>query len=807
MNNGQEYPFHEEESIDIRKYLFKILRNWYWFLLSILICITTAYLINRYSKPVYSVSTKIILGTKDNSSNVQSAENIIRGVDFTRQNIIENEIDILKSYSLNYKVIQGLDIGISYVQLGRRGIVESNIYKKCPFTVLPVESRQNLKNYPVYITILSEHMARIEIDDCFDIKAECSFGEPFKSDQFNFEVVKNENFNNDVIGNKYYFVINNINALANQYRQKLEVRLNDPKGSILTLSSKGNNSQQEADYLNKLTEIYIEYGLNEKNKTAINTINFIDDQLATVNDSLFSAEDRLQNFRLANRIVDLSQKGTVYFDQLTSLQSEHVHTLIKKNYFQYLKKFINESKAYNEIVAPAITEVDDPVLTSLINELKNIYTEKFNISINLKESYRILNDYDARILSLKNALLKNIDNSIASIQLTLSGIEEHMAHLEKNIRKLPVEERKMIGIERDFNVNNNIYNYLLEKRAEAAIAKASNVSDDKVLDMALVENSVRIKPDAHKNYLLGIVLGLIIPVIIIVIFEFFKNTIDDIKALTLELDIPIIGKIKHCNYNSSVPVYDYPKTTLAETFRTLRTNMQYLSTNGKSNTIAITSANSGEGKTFCALNLSASIAMNGKKVLLAGMDMRKPDLYTNLNINNETGLSTFLIGKHNVYEIIQPTGIKNFSIVSSGPVPPNPVELLSNGRLKEFFDFAGKEFDYIIVDTPPASIVSDVLIINNYCDHVFFMVRMNYTRKFIIELIKELREKKALKNINLVVNDLKALNYYGYGKYHGYYDYYSNGNGNNSNGHTIGMLKYLKKNTFKKIFDFSRQEN
>ncbi|NJK84598.1 MAG: polysaccharide biosynthesis tyrosine autokinase [Bacteroidales bacterium] len=706
--------------------------------------------------------------------------------------------------------------------MGRRGIAETNVYNDAPFVVKKEEAKNNLKSYPVYVTILSENEYKLTIDDKIDIRETLKFGQPFESEFFNFIIEKTAKFSENSLGQKYYFTFNNPTWLTNHYRHKLNIQLNDERGSILTLTSTGNHPQLEADYLNKLSEKYIEYGLEQKNKTAVNTISFIDDQLASVNDSLHSAEDRLQHFRLVNEIVDLSQKGEVFFEQLTTLKTDLAHLKLKDSYLKYLQNYIYDSKPFNEIVAPAVTEINDPVLTTLIDELKRIYTEKFTIELNLRNNYALTEDYNARILSLKTALLKNIENSIATTGISVLDAENRIAQLEKEIQKLPLEERRLISIERDFNVNNNIYNYLLQKRAEASIAKASNVSDDKVLDVALVENSSRIKPNKRMNYMIGLTIGLLLPLLIIILMEYFRNTIDDLKLFAKQLDLPVLGRIKHNKYESVVPVFEHPNTTLSETFRTLRTNMQFLIRKNHFTAITITSADSGEGKTFCALNLSASLVMNGHKTLLAAMDLRKPNVYSNLNIKNDIGISTFLIGKHQPQEIIQTTGIPNLFIAPAGPVPPNPVELLNSEKLKEFFDFAREEFDFVIVDTPPACIVSDVFIINSFCDFSLFVVRMNYTKKYVTEFLEELKEKKALKNINLVINDIKAPHYYGYGygRYYGYYDSYygsrngnnghgSNGNGSNGNGNGNGhgILHQFKSTRIGKMIDFIRNEN
>ncbi len=788
----------DEEGIDLQKYFNLFKKNWLWFLLSAIVGCLIAFAINFYSVPVYQIETKIILDENEDESVLSNAGNIMSGINFSAKNRISNEIEILKSYTLNKKAIDELDFDVSYFQaIKHSGTI--SLYNHSPFVIETDSTQNNITDYPVYIKIISDKKYIIESDDKISFNGELDFDKAYNSENFNFTIRLTPFFNsNKHIDKLFFFKINNRNMLANYYREKVEISINDEAGSVLTLTSKGEVPQKEVDFLNKLIENYIEYGLELKNKNAVNTVSFIDEQLSIINDSLFVTEDRLQNFRAQNKIIDLSKKGSILYDQLVSLQTEQSKSILKKNYLIYLEKYIEESKELDHIIAPSAMGVDDQLLTYLITELKARFEEKKSKTYGIIEQGTINDLYNSKINTLKVALLDNISSNIKNVNMTLSGLEEQITTLNKSIRKLPANERKMISIERNFNVNNSIYNFLLEKRAEAGIAKASNISDNRVLDPAIVENSRPISPKKRMNLIIGLIIGILIPLIVIILKDTFSNIIRDVNSITERLDYPIIARIKHNNYKNENPLKEHPNSLISETFRTFRTNMRFLIPEGQCNVISITSAASGEGKTFCTLNLATILAMNSNKVLLINMDLRKSCNFNSFNVSNLTGISTYLIGESTQDEIIKKSNIENLWISPPGPTPPNPVELISKNKLNDFILYCRNHFDYVIIDTPPIGIVSEGLLINNLCDYVFFIIRINQTHGNAIDLLNDLVLQKVMKSVYLIINDVKVMHYVGrnYGNYF-YNGYYSNAGVTNKN-----IFNKMKNHeVVKKIFD------
>lgn len=774
QHSGYYQPIlQEEEGMDIKRYLSLFLSNWYWFAASLFIAITMAYGINRYSEKTYTVTSSLLIKDDQLTGGVSGVGNIFPGGDLLRsQQNLQNEIGILKSYSLNYRVIKQLpDFHITYVSMGRRNIAETKMYKECPFEVLTdsLEKMPKLNRFFVYI--LSGEKYRIESNGDNHVSFVARFGEPvlFHGYSVNVRLRDPSNFRfDDEISNKYYLYFDSPDRLANIYRSKLNISPIQEDASMVTLSVTGNVPQQEADYLNKLMEEYINQGLEVKNKTAEKTIEFIDQQLGLISDSLTIAEDRLQNFKLANSLVNLSSEGTIIQNKLDRFETERATIELQLQYYKYLIDYINSKSESGDIVAPSVVGVNDPAINNLIVNLATLQNQKRQLSINISGEMPALSLIETNIENAREVLKENVENSLINLQAVLKSVSNKITNIEDEIRKLPGTERKLVGIERKFNLNNTVYTFLLEKRAEAGISKASNVSENRIIDNAEVFNSSNVKPKRRQNYLIAFLLAMVLPMILIFIFDNLNDKIINKTDIEKRTTVPLIGYIGHNDFKSELPVFLKPRSTLAESFRSIRTSLKEFENKDSKLVLSITSTISSEGKTFVSTNLSAIVSMLGKKVLLIGLDLRKPRIHNILNISNEIGLSTYLSGDNNYEDIIIKTEHENFYYTPSGPVPPNPSELIESERMIRFIDRAKKDFDYIILDTPPVAIVTDAVILSKFADVSLFVVRQRFTSKNTLNLIQELYDNKAMGNIRIITNDINVTGYYGYGLRYGY---------------------------------------
>ncbi len=766
MDPNPQHNIYQEESIDIKKYLFKFLANWYWFAIALSIALAVAYMVNRYSEPTYTISSSLIIS--DKQSDVASVEAIIAELGRSRvrrKATVVNEISILKSYKMARTALEELDFGILYVGVGRREIAESKMYHNCPFVVIPDTSFNQLNGYPVNIKILSDREYLLEINDNYDIKRKLKFGETFDSEIFKFKILLSnpETFVFDKTNsNKYYFRFHDINSLAKQYRAKLNLDVNDEKGSILMLKLNGFVPEKMAVYLNKLSEVYIRSELIEKNLRAENTLEFIDEQLIVIVKDLNAAEVRLQDFRTKNQVINLSQKGTVLYDELIKIQNERFVYDVKTKYLDYLEASLQKKELDDAIVAPSVLGITDPALQKLVESYNMRLSEKNKFSLVAQEDAPNLIIIRNELNAIKKALAEYIVSTRKTNQITLQAFEQKQDLINQQINQLPANERQQINIEREYKLNNELYTFLLEKRAEAGITKASNIADNKILDIARPENTAQLTPKRSQNYMIALVLGFGIPGAVILMFEFFNNKIEDKKDIESNTRIPIIGTIGHNEIHSDMPVYIDPKSAIAESFRSLRTNLQYILREKDQKIIMISSTISGEGKTFAAINLAIIMAMTNKKVLLVGLDLRKPSLHKIFDVPNETGISTYLSKQSEYDSIIKETSIENLYLTPSGPVPPNPAELIETEQMKNFFGKADKAFDYIVIDTPPIALVTDALLVSRHAHANLFMIRQRYSSKHVFELINKLEQEQKITAMNILVNDLKIPKYYGY---------------------------------------------
>jgi len=771
-NSYPQPPYYaplDDESIDFKRYLSLFISNWYWFAIALFIALSISYGINRWSEDVYTVSSTLLI--KDDQSGALT--DIFPGSSgFKNQQNVTNEMGILRSFNLNYRVMQELpEFLVVYTAVGKRGVAESRLYKTSPFVVIYDSLENQSIGRRIEIRILSEGKFRLELNGGKKLEKELSFGDRFNEAGFDFIIkLRNSNeytFNPDA-SNKYYFYFNDPVSLANQYRSKLSVSPIEEQASLVTISTNGYNVEQESEYLNTLMRVYLEFGLEYKNQTAAQTIDFIEDQLGTISDSLQIAESDLESFRLVNQLIDISREGSIVQGKLEQIDEEITRLNMQRSYYEYLKDYVESRNESADIISPSVMGITDQLLISLVDELAGLQKQKRQLSLNLYELSEPLRIVEANISNARSALGENISNGLENLERSIADAGTRLKEVESEIRKLPSTERQMINIQRKFDINNTVYTFLLEKRAEAGIARASNVPDNRIIDEAGWFSSSRIRPRESRNNLIALLFGILVPAVLMLMFDYFNNKIIDKKDIEKRTKAPVIGYISHNKLKTEIPVVENPGSTLSESFRSVRTSLKYFLKDKECPVISVSSTISSEGKTFVSTNLAAIMAMSGKKVLLIGLDLRKPRIHRIFGDDNKSGISNYLIGEEKYESVIVKTEIDNLWYAPAGPVPPNPAELIESGAMSDFIEKARKKYDYIIIDTPPVAIVTDALLVSAITDFYLFVVRQRYTSKNTIELVEELRRNESINSLGIVVNDISMSGYYGYGLRYGY---------------------------------------
>lgn len=784
MTNEQNTELDEE--IDILAYVRLLLSKWYWILLSCVICGVIAFLVNRYATKEFEASTQIMIVEKEDALGSMGAVLKDFGSMTGGKTNIDNQIGLLQSYTLVRRTLETLNFQVSYFNNGRVHDVE--IYDASPF-VVDLDTTYNDYNDKnkytpeiVDVKIISDDEYRLSIDrDTVKISQLMVWGETYQDSVCRFTLRKSDNFDMKNFKDKrldFCFIINNYNTLTKIYQKNLIVESSTKKGTMVNLTIKDSNPQKATDFINGLCAVAIEQDLELKNETSRKSEQFISEQLTQISDSLMFAETNLEQFRSSNKIVNLSDEGSLLYKKLEEQEKGKSQLDIRLKYYNYILRSI-KSDNEQEIKMPSITGIDDPLLNSLISQLNHLYTEKQVLLYSATPDNPTLQIVNMKIGQTISSLVDNVNSLIESTKLELNEIKKEIDKTDGEIQQLPSTERELISIQRKFDVNNTVYSFLLQKKAEIGLTKAANVSDIRIIDEARAENTKQSFPKSKMLLLIALFLGVCIPSAIIIFCNYIDKTIKDKKEIESKTTLPIIGTILHNRHTDTIPVKTKPKSSIAESFRAIRSNLAFfMKDTSKTKVIAITSTISGEGKSFCALNLAAIISLVNKKVLLIGLDLRKPRLAEMFNVSNNIGVTTHLIGRDSLDDVILKTDVPNLDAIVAGPIPPNPAELIESPEFESFMEACKQRgYDYIVLDTPPIGLVADTIAIAKYAECNIFVMRQNYTNRESISLVNSLAKEHQIENLSILLNDVVLESGYGYGygtyrdknQHHGYY--------------------------------------
>jgi len=771
----------KEDSVAIKKFLHRILRSSPWLLLSISIGVLAAIVISKSLEPAYHSKT-LILVKEEADPDVMNEGDVNRTL--TKDININDHIGVLKSFSLNKQVLDNLDWATTWfkTELFR----DKEFYGDEPFIVTMNRGEINVFNVPVHISMLDSLHYNVKISDSFtydgtrtgvNVSETKKFGEPFHNKYFNFTVWKKEQNPEGT----FYFQFNDPHEQAVEYTSKLEVDTEEGASNLINVGLVDTHPKKAADYLNELSTVFIQFGLIEKNKRSASTVKFIDNQLTGVIDTLNETGRNFTSFRSQNQIINIGQEGDLIMQKLGQLETERSEEQARLTYYMNLNRYMNDKEKMQQIIAPSVAGITDQNLTNLVTRLTDLYNRREVLSYSVQEKNPSLILANNEIAMTTQSLKENLSNLLNNSRITISNLDRRISGMRVQLQAYPKTEQELMNIQRSFDLNNELYTYLLKKRAEAAITHASNVSDAQVVDQAEENTAVMIGPKPVFNITVGGLAGLMIPIFFMLIGSYFNDRINSAEEIEQLTSIQIVGNIVNNSHRKEpIPAIKYPRSALAESFRELRTNLRFLYSRENSKVISVNSVIPREGKSFTALNLASMIAMNSMKVLLIDCDLRKPGLHKQFGCQNYSGLSTYLITQHEKQDVVQKTKIENLFLIAGGPVPPNPSEILETGRLERLIQDAREEYDYIIIDNAPLSLVSDGIIISQFTDVNLFVLRQDYSKKGEVRFINHMHVNKSMKNAGIILNDIHVrrhaqVGYYGaqYIYKHNYgYDYY-----------------------------------
>jgi len=767
MNNPQEINSRshsdEEDSIDLKRIFRLLLEKWPWFIISIAACLIVGFIYARYTPSVYQIGAKLLVNDDQKGGGVGNKSSALMdlGSVLGSKSSVDNETEILKTRFLMEQVVRQMQLNIIYAK-------NSNWV------------RTELEESPIHLNIINS-IDTIEYTR-LDVQKDASNNLIVKAEDFEKVVKFNEIFKVDGIGtiqltsnptvkltnSKYSITVCSIDERVAEMMKQLSVAATNKQVTIIDLGLVYPLQAKGEEVLRTLITKYTETNLSDKNSIADSTYKFIHERINIIASELGDVENKVESFKQTNRLSDMSEQSKLLVQNTGQFTTELAKAETQVTVMNDLENYLKDEQK-NKRVFPTSLLPQDMIFSELIAQYNSLLIERDKQLLSVTEGSPFIQNIDSQISGLRRGILANIQSTKNTYVLTRNKLRSQLNQVENQIGGVPQIEKNYLKLARNQQIKQELYIFLMQKAEETAISKTSNISVAKVIDPPKAA-VVPISPKKKVIFTISILLGLILPIVIIVASDLLTTTVrtkDDISNFT---NVPIIGEISHNYTNDNLTVANQSRSSISEQFRALRTNLQFYLKDHDQKVILLTSSMSGEGKSFTAINLGNILALSGKKVLLMELDLRKPGLSAKLNIVNSLGFSNFNISSNlKIDDIIKPLSInKNMFIVPSGPLPPNPAEILMNENTGKLINELKDRFDYIILDTPPIGIITDAQLLSQYADMTIYLVRQKVTQKEQLKIAEDLYRNGKMKNIGIVVNDIdnKAYGYgYGYGSY------------------------------------------
>ncbi|SDD92331.1 capsular exopolysaccharide family [Pricia antarctica] len=757
------------------------------FILSICSAVAIAFIYIKLATPIYEASTSILIDSSGRNRVLGDSKYVEGGVSLIEmEKNLYNEIGIIKSFSIVRQTVEELGFDVSYY--AGNWLKKREHYGYFPFEVTLTKTEPQLYGIPFEVSILSQDKYKLtvegdkfsvanpatgttrEVNKDFSFSKEYNFGEQVSNDHFTF-ILKRPAYNisvQDFEGDKLSFYINSLDAIANNYLNKLEVNNIDLQASIFKIVSSGPVVEKEIDFLQKLTENYVQNELASRSKIASTKESFIQNQLRIASDSLTKFELKLETFKKDKSAINLGATATNAMSQTSNLLSEKSKIELDINYYNSLIKEIQANRNSEDFVMATAVGIEDPLINENILELKRLYTERSRKKFFVTSSNQEMSILNKQINESTELLLNNLRNAIKSSEYALQRANSRLSNFSGVMSSLPTRENQLLNIQRQSTLYENMFNYLSQELAKAGIARSESTSDTRVLDEARMMGKEPIAPQKMLLIALAMTFGILVPLAWIVVFS-PKDTIENVEQIIQHTEIPVIASI--VRYDTQKRAHsDVALWTFKESFRDLITNLKLINSVGKG-VIGITSITPGEGKSYTTINLGITLAESGKRTLIIDVDLRKPSLVKDFRKVEGKGLSNYLRGDINSSkDIIYPhEKLANLSFIPTSVMQGNVHESLSGPKLKLLIEELKDNYDYIILDTPAAGLVSDFLLLGDFIDINLFVIRRKIAKiRFLDDIEKLIPQRKHKKNF-IVFNDaLKKNHKYGYEQKYGH---------------------------------------
>lgn len=790
QNNDQNIinQIQTDKSIDFNRVLMVVMARWYIPLATVIVSLGIAYLQLRYTKPMFSA--KLTMKFDDDKGGQMSDLFKYGRITGRIENILKTESEVMKSRTMAMKTLKHMNMYFNAYIIG--DIVSTRIYPNPYFKVNHIKIDSADLGDAVHIQFNTDNSIELIRPNGVKTGKRVNEGDTIKLGNSSFMITIPDKRKIRAIQNEPIVIyINNLLYEAIGFAGNLSVEI-EKNTNIVNLGYSSDVPELARDYVNALANVYIQETINSKALAAEQTIKYIDEQLIELSRKVTDAQKDLAGFKSANQGVSPEEISKVQFTRLINLEAQKSILQLRSKQLESLEKSILAAK--NKPIELIVFDAEDAnALSTLFTILNDLILERLSMGSKNKSSTPLMMDNEKKINEVKSALSRSIQSLKQTLQNKVEDNSIQIAQLTEILSGLPSKEQALFNLERTFKINEKIYGYLQERRLENLISMSSIIPNATVIDEALI-NTSPIFPKPGRNYAMAVLIGFGSGIGFIFLSRYLYNKIPDKETIESLSRTPVIGIIKRVEADAmegeySIHVLKNPKSIFAESIRGIRTNINFILKGNKQKIICVTSSVSGEGKTFCTINLAASLTLLGHKVLIVGCDLRRPKIHLSFkNISNEIGLTTYLIDKHTIEEVTQTTEYENLYVVPAGPTPPNPAELLQTEKFTEFMDIVKEKYDYVFFDTAPVGLVSDSFPLMAKADINLYILRAQYSKRDFALIPDRLTAENNVKGMFSILNSFDASaavygsiyrteygGYYGGGGYYYYGGYYGKG--------------------------------
>jgi tyrosine-protein kinase Etk/Wzc len=759
-------------NLSFRDLFYKYIRFLPLFILSVAFALFGSYLYLRYKVPVYSAAGTMIIkgGEQQSSGSNDKFDQLFSG---SKTQNLQNEIEILRSKPLMQRVVEKLDLQISYSAVGK--IKTVNIYKYGPFIMEPLEIKDSSRGFLYKVKFINNEEFKIDGDPTTH-----RLGQAFKNKFGTFVFRKNIG---TPASNPYHVDWMPAVSAAGGYAASIQVMPKSAGTGILNVFMLTPNPHLGADIINKLMQEYSQYSVEQRQQSSDQILSFINDRMRDIGKKLDSVQQLYLGYQTRYQIIDAERQLSTYLGNIGDADKVIIEQTAKLNLSNWLDQYLSDKKnEFAKVVVPSSFGIDDPTLNELIGGYNKAQIERKQlIDGNAPVANPLVKELDGQIEKLRVSIRENLKN-IQSVTSRELGENRRRSNINQSqVSAMPEKIKELAEIKRQVDLYTGLYKLFSDKKEETNIQKVSATPNSDIIDMAYA-NTAPVKPKKKTIRMLAIFLGILVPAIFIFVSEILNDKVTtrfDVEKLT---KAPILGEIGHSYSEDTLVVSKNTRSMVAEQFRIIRSNLQYILQGKEKATILVTSSFSGEGKSYVSTNIGAALSLAGKKVIVLEFDIRKPKILSGLGMPKGQGMTNFFVGKvNNLHDLVKPVAdYENLFVLGCGPVPPNPSELLLDPKVDELFVWLKNNYDIIIIDTAPVGMVSDAMTLAKYADASLYLVRQGHTFKKQIALIDEFHKTDKLPKVSIIINDVKqkaGYGYYGYGRYgygygYGYGSYY-----------------------------------